>query len=205
MATNKIELPGVGHVFYLGRLPVGNAVAVVGTRNPVDSGIETARELSCLLAKRGVVVVSGGARGIDSVAHDSALRCGGWTVTAAPFLWRGDKPWHAPHAREAVVSQYVKPIISLPWHLVQRNKLIATLSKAVVVADVMCRDPSCNGVGTLYTVAFTVEMRKPVIAIRQEGPGRERAYKLVEKLGGVVVDGVNEAVEKLSTVLGAVD
>jgi len=201
MATKKIELPGVGHIFYLGRLPVGNAVAVVGTRNPVDSGVEAARELSCLLAKRGVVVVSGGARGIDSVAHDSALRCGGWTVTAAPFLWRGDKPWHAPHAREAVVSQFVKPVLFVPWHLVQRNKLIAALSRAVVIADIMCRDVSCGGVGTLYTVAFAVEMKKPVIAIRQEGAGREEAYRLVEKLGGTVVESLEEVEEELKSAL----
>jgi len=197
----RIELPGVGRVFYLGRLPVGSAVAVVGTRDPVESGIKVAEEVSCLLAKRSVVVVSGGARGVDSAAHDSTLKCGGWVVTAAPFLWQGGRPWHEPHAREAVVSQYVKPVVSAPWHLVQRNKLIAALSKAVVVADVMCRDLSCNGVGTLYTVAFAVELKKPVIAIRQEGPGREEAYKLVEKLGGRIVDSLEEAVEVLEPLL----
>jgi len=197
----RASLPGVGRVFYLGRLPAGNAVAVVGTRDPVEGGVEAAEELSCLLAKRGVVVVSGGARGVDMAAHDSALRCGGWVVTAAPFLWQGNRPWHEPHVREAVVSQFIKPVVSLPWHLVQRNKLIAALSKAVVVADVACRDLSCNGVGTLYTVAFAVELKKPVIAIRQEGPGREEAYKLVERLGGGVVDSVEEAVERLELLL----
>src|ERR1019366_7790112 len=56
------------------------SVAVVGTREASDAGIRRAQKMSKLLAERGVTVVSGMARGIDSAAHRSAIESGGRTI-----------------------------------------------------------------------------------------------------------------------------
>ena len=60
-----------------------NAVAMVGSRMTTHYGIETARKLAYQLAYVGVTVVSGGARGIDTAAHQGALAAKGRTVCGA--------------------------------------------------------------------------------------------------------------------------
>lgn len=56
------------------------AVAVVGTRNPTDEGVRRARKLVKSLVADGVVIVSGLAKGIDTIAHTTAIECGGKTI-----------------------------------------------------------------------------------------------------------------------------
>jgi DNA processing protein len=67
-----------------GELPRGPAVAIVGTRYPTEQGVNFAESLASDLTREGVVVLSGGAEGIDTAAHVGALRAGGTTVVVAP-------------------------------------------------------------------------------------------------------------------------
>ncbi|HEY3664980.1 MAG TPA: DNA-processing protein DprA, partial [Polyangiaceae bacterium] len=71
-------------LFLRGELPRGPAVAIVGTRYPSLRGAMYARTLAKELARAGVVVISGGAKGIDTAAHRGALAVGGVTVVVAP-------------------------------------------------------------------------------------------------------------------------
>jgi DNA processing protein len=71
-------------LFLSGSIPPGPRVALVGTRRPTNEAIKFTEQLALELAEAGVVVVSGGAVGIDTAAHRGALRAGAATLVVAP-------------------------------------------------------------------------------------------------------------------------
>lgn len=71
-------------LFLRGELPRGPAVAIVGTRRPSAEGAAFTRELARQLARAGVAILSGGASGVDTAAHEGALEADGVTVVVAP-------------------------------------------------------------------------------------------------------------------------
>jgi DNA processing protein len=115
-------------------------VAVVGTRAPDDYGSEMARRIASGLARAGVSVVSGGALGIDAVAHAAALDAGGHTVAV---LGSGvDVPTPASHAPlfarilaegGALLSELPDGAPPTRWTFPRRNRIVSGLSAAVVV------------------------------------------------------------------------
>jgi DNA processing protein len=79
------ELPDPpAELFLTGKIPPGPRVALVGTRRPTAQAFEFTEQLALELAEAGIVIVSGGAVGIDTAAHQGALRAGGGTLVVAP-------------------------------------------------------------------------------------------------------------------------
>lgn len=141
------------------------AVAVVGTRRVTPYGRQVANELAVFLAQNGITVVSGMARGVDAIAHQSAMRAGGRTIAV---LGSGVDviypPEHARLASEickqgALVSDYAigtKPDgINFP----PRNRIISGLTLATVVVE------AGETSGALITAEFAVEQGKEVFAV----------------------------------------
>ena len=91
-------------LFLRGELPRGPAVAIVGTRYPSARAKMYARTLAKELARAGVAVISGGAKGIDSAAHLGALAVGGATVVVAPAGFK--RPF--PEKNAALFAQVVE-------------------------------------------------------------------------------------------------
>lgn len=149
-----------------GRVPHGTAaVAVVGTRHPTLEGLRTARDLGRLLAGRGVVVVSGMARGIDQAAHTGALDADGATVGV---LGTGlDVAYPAGHAglRDAVaasgglVSEYPPGTPPRPPNFLWRNRIVAGLADATVVVEGRARS------GALQTARVAAAQGREVLAV----------------------------------------
>ena len=146
-----------------------NAVAVVGTRVPSERGRKIAYEYSFYLAGHGVTIVSGLARGIDSVAHRAALAAGGRTIAV---LGSGIDIIYPPEnkglAKEiaghgAIVSQFPKGTKPLPKNFLERNGTIAKLSKCVLVIEGLKRS------GTLSTAGWAANLNREVFVI----PGSE--------------------------------
>jgi len=117
------------------------AVAIVGARRCSARGRETAHGLGAALARLGLVVLSGLARGVDAAAHRGALSVDGLSVGV---LGCGiDVPYPRPHtslARElarrgAVISELPPGAPPLPHHFPLRNRLIAALAQVVVVVE----------------------------------------------------------------------
>jgi len=144
---------------------LGRAVAVVGARAPTVYGIEVARRLASALARAGVVVVSGLARGIDSVAHRAALDAGGLTVA---FSACGpDRVYPAEHAlladeiaaAGAVVTEMPPGTPPLPGYFPLRNRLIAGLAEIVVVVEGRPRS------GSLVTARRALDQGREVMAV----------------------------------------
>lgn len=140
------------------------AVAVVGARNASSAGRRVAEELSAALARTGLTVVSGLARGIDTAAHEGALRTGG-TIAVLPGGL--DVPYPAENARlaariaerGAVVAESPLGTAAQNRHFPKRNRIVAGLSLGVVVVEAAHRS------GTLITARMALEQGREVFAV----------------------------------------
>lgn len=142
----------------------GPAVSIVGARKPSPYGRAVAERLAQDLASRGIVVVSGLARGIDSIAHWGALR-GGKTVAV---LGSGlDNIYPKEHRglfdkiieRGTVVSEFPQKSPPLGFHFPIRNRIIGGLSLAVVVVEATKRS------GSLISARLALEQNREVMAV----------------------------------------
>lgn len=149
------------------------AVAIVGTRRYSVYGRQVADELAAHLARNGVTVISGLARGVDSVAHQAALKAGGRTI--AVFGCGVDiiyPPEHKNLAGEiirqgALVSDYPPGTPPESANFPPRNRIISGLSLATVVVE------AGETSGALITATFAAEQGREVFAV----PGNIHAHQ----------------------------
>ena len=141
------------------------AVAVVGTRRASAYGVQAARHLAGGLARNGVTVVSGLARGIDAVAHDAALLAGGRTLAV---LGCGVDVTYPPEHRRlaerivgsgALLAEVPPGTPPLRFHFPRRNRIISGLCAGVVVVE--GREDS----GALITACAALEQGRDVFAV----------------------------------------
>ncbi len=138
-----LDLPEPPERLYLrGELPRGPAVAIVGTRRASAAGVNFTRDFAAELAAAGVAVLSGGAEGIDTAAHEGALEGGGVTVvvTAAGF----DHPYppenrglfaRVVEAGGAYLSLFPDEVTARRAAFFARNACLVALAHAVVVTQ----------------------------------------------------------------------
>jgi len=140
-------------------------LGVVGSRRPSALGRHQSYEFSRELGKRGWVVVSGLAEGIDGMAHEGTLEEGGKTVAVlGTGLDRIYPSHHEPLAQRivaqgALVSEFPLHTILKPHHFPQRNRLISGLSRGVLVVEAALRS------GSLITARHALEQNREVFAI----------------------------------------
>ncbi len=161
---SRLFLRGNGRAELLG----APSVAIVGARACSPYGAQVARTLGRELARVGLVVISGLARGIDAEAHRGALDAGGHTIAV---LGCGiDRDYPAAHAtlaasiseRSLLVSEYEPGVEPAPWRFPARNRIIAGL--AVVTIVVEARERS----GALITADFALDEGREVFAVPGE-------------------------------------
>ncbi|WP_149495469.1 DNA-processing protein DprA [Roseiconus lacunae] len=174
------------------------AVAIVGTRHATSYGTRQADRLAYGLAKAGVTVVSGLARGIDAAAHEGALSAGGRTIAV---LGGGlGQIYPAEHvgladaiaADGAVVSEYRPDAKPRGGMFPQRNRLIAAMSLATLVIEAPDRS------GALITARLAGEIGRDVLAL--PGPVTSRASRGVNQLireGATLVQTVDDILEAI--------
>lgn len=141
------------------------AVAIVGTRKITPYGYQATEETAAFLARNGVTVVSGLARGIDSAAHRAALNAGGRTIAV---LGSGvDRIYPEENRnlageiveRGALISDYGLGTPPEAVNFPPRNRIIAGLSIAVVVVEAGRKS------GALITADYAVEQGRDVFAV----------------------------------------
>ena len=141
------------------------AVAIVGSRRASIYGLETSERLGYELALRGVTVVSGMARGIDSAAHRGALKARGRTIAV---MGSGHAHIYPPENKDlyreiasscAVITEYEDSVEPLPYNFPARNRIISGLSLGVVVVE------AARNSGALITADFAAEQGRTVFAV----------------------------------------
>jgi len=150
----------------VGALPdLGQAVAIVGTRRADDEALDFAHSFGREAAMRGVVVVSGGAVGIDRAAHEGAIDGGGRTVVVLPTGL--DAPY--PRANHDLFARVIEAGCLLTevedgagaqrGRFLTRNRLIAALGLSTAVIQAPARS------GALSTAAVARRLHRPVFAV----------------------------------------
>lgn len=141
------------------------AVAVVGSRRATAQGLALARELGAGLARRGAVVVSGLAYGIDTAAHLGALAEGGLTVAVlgcgvdVAYPRRNRDLAQRIAERGALVSEFWPGTPPAAWRFPARNRIVAGITAGVAVVEAGERS------GALITADFALEAGRPVLAV----------------------------------------
>ena len=155
-------------LFIRGKLPAKRVktVAIVGTRKPSAYGHEIATKIASECAKNGIVVVSGLALGIDSIAHRAAIDSGGKTIAV---LANGvDKIYPRSHedlgqkilqTNGAILSEYPNNTPARPWQFLARNRIVSGLADAVVIIEAASRS------GTLSTANHALDQGKEIFAV----------------------------------------
>lgn len=141
------------------------AVSIVGTRRVTSYGRQVTEEIASFLAANGITVVSGLARGVDSIAHTAALKAGGRTLSV---LGSGVDRIYPPENRVladqiiehgAVLSDYAPGTPPESSNFPPRNRIISGLSMAVVVIE------AGKTSGALITAEFAAEQGREIFAV----------------------------------------
>jgi DNA processing protein len=175
----------------------GPAVSIVGARKPTPYGRAVADKLAGDLAFCGLIVVSGLARGIDSIAHWGAVKEGKTVAVLGSGLdniYPSDNKKLAARiaAEGAVITEFPLKSKPLGFHFPQRNRIICGLSLATVVIEATIRS------GSLITARLALEQNREVMAV----PGnitsdRSQGTNWLIKEGAKVVESWEDVVEEL--------
>lgn len=197
--------PGV--LFVRGQMKPNDALAVgiVGTRHGTHYGLRQAERLASGLARAGLTIVSGLARGIDAAAHRGALAVGGRTIAVlASGVMNIYPPEHDKLADEvaaqgALVSESPPHSQPMAGAFPQRNRIISGLSLGVIVVEAADRS------GALITARHAMEQGREVFAVPGNVDTRASSgcHKLIRD-GARLVESADDVLEELGPLVEAV-
>lgn len=196
--------PGV--LFVRGELRPNDALAIgiVGTRHGTQYGLRQAERLAGGLARAGLTIISGLARGIDAAAHRGALAAGGRTIAVlASGVMNIYPPEHDRLADEvaaggALVSESPPRAEPLAGTFPQRNRLISGMSLGVIVVEAAERS------GALITARHAMEQGREVFAVPGNVDSRaSRGCHQLIRDGARLVESVDDVLEELGPLVEA--
>lgn len=188
------------YLYVLGELNAGDkiSVAMVGSRNASRYGLSETKRIAKDLSARGITVVSGGARGIDTEAHRGALSGGGRTIAVLGcgidiiYPRENGELFKKIAASGAVITEY--PVGAPPdkANFPPRNRIISGISLGVIVME------AAKDSGSLITAAYSVEQNREVYAL----PGNvsadtSRGVNSLIKKGAKLIEGPGDVLEDL--------
>ena len=143
----------------------GLAIGVIGTRKPSEYGIKAAEQIARGLAKNKVTVVSGGALGIDSIAHKSAIAEKDKTILVmgcghdSRYLIENEALREEVTRNGATITEYPPLTMAGKGYFPLRNRIISGISNGVVIIEANLRS------GTLNTAAHAKKQRRDIFAV----------------------------------------
>jgi DNA processing protein len=194
------EMPPV--LFTRGRPePDTHAVAVVGSRSASDTGLRIARAVSTSLADRGVTVVSGLAKGIDTAAHEAALEAGGRTVAVIGTGIRQAYPASNRGLQQRIaeagllISQFWPEAGPAKHQFPMRNAVMSGYAAATIVVEA---GPTS---GARIQARLALEHGRPVLLTSQV-MDQEWAQAIAGRPGVQVVHSTTDLLDVVDDILG---
>ena len=145
-----------------------NILGMVGSRRPTHYGMLMAEEFASELSRKGFVIVSGMAMGIDSISHRNAMDKGGRTIAVLGggvdicYPRTNFDIYDTICKEQLIMSEYEPGVEHLPVHFPARNRLISGLSDGLLVVEAALRS------GTLITADYALDQGRSIYAV----PGR---------------------------------
>lgn len=155
-------------LYFKGKLPENRipSVAIVGTRKPTSYGKEVTYQIANKLARRGMVIVSGLAIGVDAIAHQAAIDAGGTTIAVLgngiDFIFPSTNQLLAKNIinnNGAIISEYEPDVEARGFRFLERNRIVSGLSDAVIITEAAIRS------GTMSTAAHALEQGREVFVV----------------------------------------
>lgn len=169
------------------------SIGIVGTRKASEYGLAMAHDFSHDLALSNVAIISGGALGIDSAAHQGAMDAGGKTIAVLgcginyPYLLGNLKLRNEISKNGAVISEYPPNFPSKPFTFPIRNRIISGISSGVVVIEASKKS------GSLITANLANNQNRDVfvVPVNKESKNSEGSFSLIED-GAMVAANVED-------------
>lgn len=165
-------------------------ITIVGTRSATEYGMRVAFNLASSLAKSGVIIISGGAVGIDTASLKGALKSNGITICVLGcsieynYLSENKNLRHLVAKNGAIISEYPPGTSPAPWNFPVRNRIMSGLSLGVLVVEAGDRS------GALITANLAAEQGRDVFAV----PGNVTS-KYSVGTNNLIKDGVKPVTE----------
>ena len=172
-------------------------ISIVGSRNPTQYGTRIAQDFSFRLAKMGLGIISGMARGIDASAHKGALKADGYTVavlgTGIDVIYPKENKGLFQEIKEygTIITEFPSGTPPEAKNFPIRNRIISGISKGVLVVEAAKRS------GSLITASFALNQGREVFAI----PGsieslRSKGSHFLIKQGAKLVEDIYDIIEE---------
>lgn len=175
----------------------GRMFSIVGTRFPSAYGRKVTREFADEISKAGYTIVSGMAKGVDTVAHRAALDNGMPTVAVCgagiDVVYPVDNKGLAEEIAKKglIITEYKPKTPPVNYNFPYRNRIISALSSSILVPE------AGNNSGSLITVNYAVEQGKNVYIVPGSiySPESKGANDYLKKLQGAMVTEINDILE----------
>ncbi|MGC2424278.1 MAG: DNA-processing protein DprA [Nitrospirota bacterium] len=188
------------YLYVKGELTAGDkvAVAMVGSRKASHYGLTETKKIARELAGKGVTVVSGGASGIDTAAHDGAILGGGRTIAVlgcgidVTYPRENGELFDKIAENGAVITEYPMGTPPDRANFPPRNRIISGISMGVIVME------AAEKSGSLITAAYSVEQGREVYALPGSvGSSTSKGTNALIKKGAKLVAGPDDVLEDL--------
>ncbi len=183
-------------LYYYGNIHLCNdsCIAVVGMRDASDYGRSCTSTLSESLVKKGYTIVSGMAKGIDTIAHQSAIIHQGNTIavlgTGIDYCYplSNERLYECLKNEQLVISEYPFKTTTSRKQFPMRNRIVVGLSRSVLVTEAKLKS------GTMITVGYALEQGKNVYCVPGRISDHEGCNALIQQ-GAYLIKNANEIIE----------